>query len=320
MMIIKKVAITHCSRSWLMLLLIILQIIILSNCISHDNTGIVQNTSTPGTPSALLTPVYTSVIPTIRPSITSLPSWTPTWTPLPTLPFDERLEILLSLINDDEDCPLPCWWGAHPGTSPIQSLRATFRIIGVREYDTLIDDGEVGLSYSVTLEAREESLPDISVKLSDSEGTVGRIFLRFYVSHSRPVAFETLNKYYLPNILAKYGIPSSVVIFVGPPVERNAPTGYGIRIVYQHLGFAAQYEGVTAPEKIVRICPEYGNFNFIHIDLQSPYDGRSLRGEDGYTRWLDIDEASGLSVDEFFQLFSDISISPCFESPENIWR
>lgn len=102
---------------------------------------------------------------------------------------------------------------------------------------------------------------------------------------------------------------------------------YWIWFFYDHLGILVSYNGQVRYENIYKMCPvfnEQGNLSDdIDIYLQSPEANIPL--EDLPTvkynakDAIPLGEAAGISLDEFYELFTTPGIAPCFETPRSIW-
>jgi hypothetical protein len=96
------------------------------------------------------------------------------------------------------------------------------------------------------------------------------------------------------------------------------------------LGVIIRYDGGVADNPVYHICPtleEVGSqIDRIEIYIQSlenPFplieDDSILRNEYGTDSVKSIQDASGLSVEDFSELLMQAGEFACFDSPHNIW-
>lgn len=104
-------------------------------------------------------------------------------------------------------------------------------------------------------------------------------------------------------------------------------TGYSLWIFYDQHGFVIRYDGGVRQDPVYHICPTLNNdlegIRQISFLLQSPESQLPLERidqvsiTDKYIRALE--DATGLSLDEFYQLFTQEDQPACFDTPRDIW-
>jgi hypothetical protein len=130
--------------------------------------------------------------------------------------------------------------------------------------------------------------------------------------------------------MKQYGRPSRVMIQSAssmPVDETNPRVGYGLWLIYDHLSFLIGYSGVTTYGPIYHICPSFEGAEGIaslEAFLQAPDGQLSLnRAIESYrlfpSYFHTLKDASGLSLDEFYALFTQDETPACFNTPGNIW-
>ncbi len=279
----------------------------------------------PSTPMPLPTvsPSPTPPNPTLPPMHTPTPS--PTLTPLPTLTARESETRIRELLRTNGDCELPCWWGITPGRTTWAATRQFIIQMGGRTSDMLHRDGSIGHGVG-GFDANDIYT---SVGVLERGGVVESIEVAIEGEHNQLVFLEDWKYYSLSQILAIYGEPSRVWIqLAAGPVMPGSTMGYGIWLFYDHLGFLVSYGGSgVVVQSIYRICPAQngpGGIVSIRLWLQSPHSKTSLEELAGVTRenlpyLRPVEEATGLSVDEFYALFTQSDAPACFESPRDMW-
>ena len=84
---------------------------------------------------AMAPPTVTATLtarPTPRPLPTATPTLTPTPTPAPTLTNEQERAIQDELMQLDDSCRLPCWWGIVPNEARLDPVLARLKGLGFR--------------------------------------------------------------------------------------------------------------------------------------------------------------------------------------------
>ena len=291
------------------ILIVVLLLIIISSCVQKGTENL-EITPT----STVQTEVTQNVEVGLK--VTSLP------TPL-AMTDEERLNFVGELMRANDNCKLPCFWGIIPGETPWYEV-ADFLIamnieVNVEKFHHL---GEIGFSeiyipFGVYFEEVNDVVENINL---GGEG------------YSNPDEFALLWKDYYPyEILNDYGKPSQV--FIETRAEsRGDGHGYNLWMAYQQYGFVIVYsDQLVEKNDSLRICPqsEGGKHNLkIGVHIQNPNNSDSLTRTNSvperisFERSKDIQEAAGITPDEFYQLFLDTTQDDgefCLESPKDIW-
>lgn len=268
----------------------------------------------------------------INPSPTAASTEKPTqWTPtsktnIPTMTIDERQDRILKLLKTNNNCVLPCWWGIEPGQSSWLSVASFLQELGakvgsVSEGDGKIYHGTGGFDFEA-----EKIHNDFG--FTEVEGVVQSVHITSE-GYSNPSFFQTMWENYSPrNVLQRYGPPSRVFLTSNSQKWGNRNTHpYTLWIAYDPLGFIIQYNGFAKDGTTFHICPRFEggqDIAYMRMYLQSsdspvPLDPISdfAQTREGLIR--SIDEAAGLSPNDFYKLFEPNSKNSCFETPANIW-
>ena len=296
------------------------------------------------TPSALptLTPASVTTLPTIvtlmptmtatptravTPTTTAIPSPTPpprtptiTPTPVPTLTAKQEAEFVAAMLKTNGGCELPCWWGITPGETSHQAVRDFFSLqsiqlfSGGRHYEGSerifrIPHPERLFDYDVYIrfDARDGVIRSIRV---DSE--------TFNLQRSERFTRDW-RSYTWDQILTRYGPPSWVGIAFQPPMEPNAPTIYGLSLIYEPLGFEISYMGPAQYDpkaSLMRACPDFNVVTAIGLRLVSPEDSVvELLLSESHAPSLgpSLEETTGMSVQTFYETFRNANSRACLE-------
>ncbi|MCK6584581.1 MAG: hypothetical protein L6Q49_15915 [Anaerolineales bacterium] len=263
--------------------------------------------------------VTATLIPTLRPTATE--------TSIPTLTSDEQLLQIKEWLATNAGCRLPCWWGIEPGKVTWGEVSEFLRRIGTKSSD--YEESGVVIHEAVGFDFNPEHV-FTRVGFAETDASITAIIIRAFGLNDSP-NFKNVWASFSPEmIIAEYGVPSRVWVKSRSSVYEGShgPTmPYWIWFFYDHLGILVSYNGQVRYENIYKMCPvfnEQGNLSDdIDIYLQSPEANIPL--EDLPTvkynakDAIPLGEAAGISLDEFYELFTTPGIAPCFETPRSIW-
>ena len=166
------------------------------------------------------------------------------------LPVAQEEEYLINNLAGNADCELPCWWGIKPGETTSQSVQQMFLNLGKSVSRTW----KIARGYAVFgrgLFGRHAPYPfDYAVEhrwLMTRDGT-RQIFLGVTgsaLNWSPPQHFtQDWSRYALHEALARYGVPSKVLVHYW-----NFGVRYDITLVYEDKGFLIRYSGSIIGEE-----------------------------------------------------------------------
>ncbi len=325
----------------------IILFLLLSGCMpgglgSPTDTPGVTLTHTPevsiGTPVPVSTPTNTvSLTATEAPAS---PTWTPTTitvtptqtnTPEPTLTENQRKQRLFDLLKNNAGCKLPCWWGFRLGEVPWEEVRSFLLQMGVNTGDDPLKDGSVfhgtgGFDWSSPFIANDIDFYDLA-------GIVEAVIVRTE-GYDDLDFFRTLWKSFSPEeVIIDYGPPSRVYVSAFHYGEINV-TSSALILVFDDYGFFTWYETqalvVPGPQKpMLRICPSWSDLTWQPklrmyikgVDFTMTFDDllRTLAGIDGLPG-KSIEEAAGITPEQFYQRFQPGEGPACLETPEEMWQ
>ena len=270
------------------------------------------------TPSPTATATGTFVVP---PSFTPTPTntatfITPIWTPQPTLSPEEAERLILDLLENNAGCQLPCWWGFTPGQTTWEEAKRLLETIASNIYIGL---GETFSYAEVIIPVPEEVYP---------------IYPRqYYTIKNSVVEMIEVNVGFLPDyslsaLLSNYGEPSNVLISTyNKPVENYM--FFKVIYFFPKAGIlAASVIHASLQGETIQACPKQDSqlelalgtpaFGLtIQEAIQKSWRIKGLFETDPY--WLDLETATGMSISEFFQRFSEARNDWCFETPADLW-
>ncbi len=273
--------------------------------------------------TATATPTATTVLaqPTVSPTKT-LPPPTTTPTPVPTLTNEQEAGVLSELLQRDDSCPLPCWWGIVPSQSLLDLVLTRLRELGFR----------VG-STSAGMRAADDFL--VTVDFGSSDGVVTTIDVASSYdpleekSSTYSQAFaRSWRDYSLKEMLDRYGIPSHTLLFSPYRADPGGGPTYRLYLFYDSQGIVVEYRGFA--EQLqgsnYRACFDLNNVWTIQLFLYEPntigsivehilpLDSISYLGEtDEVYDLIDWHQATGMSLEAFYDSLQSTGAEPCVE-------
>lgn len=121
-------------------------------------------------------------------------------TEIPTLPFNEAREQSTELLQNNNNCKLPCWWGITPGQTTWQDAFLILAPLG----------GEISESMA---ELNENDSIYVRPPAPDNEHKV--LFQPYYFEDNVVTTIEVYNYDYAPvayfkKLISEYGIPEEM--------------------------------------------------------------------------------------------------------------
>ena len=270
-------------------------------------------------PTATSLPVSTTALP-----VTSGETFTPLATealaPLPTLSPVEAKAFVLELTQNNGGCLLPCFWGFTPGQTEWQtaerSLASFAYEISYKVSDGTFSDTPIGASFVAWLYLY---FPEISSGAISYAFTVQDEMITMIEAH-----ILTTPSYTISTILNRYEQPAEVWLqTVNAPVEGS---GFYLRLFYSRQNFLLAYATEsTIQDEIVRGCFSKQEEGPRLVTWASPDELTYLEAFSGvhppssvlYDRPLE--EATGMSVETFYETFKDSDEPICLETPIDLW-
>lgn len=251
-------------------------------------------------------------------------------TPLATLSDDEKGLYIRKQIQNNGGCNLPCILGIDPQNNE-NMLRELMKDFGERvnlRYEEYNES--VGVEYN---NQSEEGLIDIGFTYYFNKKLLNLVLQNYeynpnkYDFHYGSLDFDY---YAIDNILSKYGKPTEVRVgaWYLEPMSDQYFEPFTISLYYPEKGFLIEYYGQNKnnSDKKWDLCPWQVHIYITSWDPDETLTIKQLGMGTGDT-WspynLDyfkpIQEASGISVDEFYNLFKDGSTQTCIETDATLW-
>ena len=306
---------------------------LVTSCISSPSTILpspILPSETMQPPTAINTSIPTQ---TLTPTLLS-PS--PTITSAPTLTAQERETYVRELLRTNASCELPCWWGIVPGATTWKEAEQFLQHVGAIVASTSGPDKSTIVHETGGFDFEGEYISDhYTTVYNDIAFTeLGGFVTSVHISSSgsaNPIEFQSAFDYYSPQqVITKYGKPSRVWMTTTSlsGYGNTGKNGYDLWMFFDHLGFLIGYEGRVEDAPIYHVCPRFENGEDIYsldLYLQSPDDPSPIEKNDsilnsgGRSSVLNIENAAGISVEEFYELFIQNDQPACFDTPRDIW-
>ncbi|MCC6607820.1 MAG: hypothetical protein IT327_31730 [Anaerolineae bacterium] len=272
------------------------------------------------TPAQLLlqTPIASQIpdnepdLPTVVP-VPNLPTVEPTLLP------DEAEAYVLNLLQGDDDCLFPCWWGALPDQTRWEEVEPFLTRFAA----------EIIVLESIRTNNPLETI-EIHVTVPTQISPTGQLIM-FYTTRNGVIEYieaevGTSETYELSQVLATYGMPSDVWFSTyGQSRDNNLP--FRTLILYLDQGFVVSY--FDNAEKIngnIMGCFQKSNNQYARIWLWNPED--ELNSEEVFDisplvdqtqTYFPLREATDLELSDFYEIFKDVSSGSCIQTPANLW-
>ena len=231
------------------------------------------------------------------------------------------------LLRTNGGCKLPCWWGIVPGRTTWLEAESFLNHLGFRTSSETLADGSVLHGFGGT-EFEDEHLYN-SIGIYERNGNIDAIGIRGNGWSNMSGFHEIWGKYDLQNFLPDYGQPSRIWLSsVSNDIGAPGIEGYRLWLFYDRFGFVLSYHaaGAIIDGENYHICPRMDDEDIgeIRMLLQSPDNPEPLDRIDENTEWFrkstkSIDKATGLSTEDFYQLFIQEEQPACFDTPIDIW-
>lgn len=256
------------------------------------------------------TPIFTvspDVVPTIpNPSDSSS-------TPLPTLSLSDAYLRFQRLLENNNDCRLPCWWGVIPGkTTWYDAERFLQTFSTINSVDNI----------NGTLVAY------VSLPLPTDKGTLTHSYYvneRSIVMGIDAYVYDWMPSLYLSAFLSEYGPPDNVFV----RTFKNGIDGswpFQIDLFYSDLGLLLEYSGGSP-----NIVGE--NIQNCFDDMYSPFiymwsSDIPMKPDEVFENKLDIvnmpypvplEKAANMDVITFYETFKNPDNATCLETPLEFW-
>jgi hypothetical protein len=234
-------------------------------------------------------------------------------------------DILVSMLNSDQDCDDPCWWGIKPGKTSWEVAREHFLSLG--KSIAIYSDNTLNLGgvRRVALFGRHDPYPFeymLEHEIYEHGGIVSLIGARAQTFGGQPMGelLQDWTRYTAYHILARYGIPSEIMLHYWSD-DPGSP--YTVGLIYERDGFMVEYEGrvrllpednleYSAQDGKAVICLDEDHISGINVWIRSPWGSTAMsevfkqlggRFPKHFYSTPTLDEATGMSLEIFYEKF-----------------
>ncbi len=243
------------------------------------------------------------------------------------------------MIKSNGGCELPCVWGATPGQSDASVLIETMARFGVFETETYytyhhidwcsffaqikLENTNDFLRLQIGCDATANTIKIIGITLEAQSSDFVNVFT--------DPDFKVLTHYYsISNILNTYGKPEEVLIgtWGEDPFLKATYTPFSVVLVYEQRGILFEYiSPMIEVGSSFTGCPQEGRIRVVAWDPTSPpafseiADNSSSDGYNslGFEYFKSLADATGISLDEFYRIYSSESNTECLLTPSSMW-
>jgi hypothetical protein len=260
------------------------------------------------------------------------PTRTPRPRRAPPLTAEEEQALVLGLLQDNGGCRLPCWWGFTPGVTAWYTADTFFASHGKRVQR---HKGSQMTNYGVDFDIPQYSL-QIYQDYFVADDTIDIISIRAVpaerngeIVYGNVQFAENLEPYLLSQMLAVYGQPSQSFL---KTYSSDLPgwLPFSLLLFYPEQGILVEYNGPIGEEgkrygpieegEMIRICPWRSEIN---LWLWSPERAMTIGRVTGdyidVSDYRSLEEVTGMSIEQFYQTFSQPDNQTCLETPADLW-
>jgi len=297
--------------------------IILLSCVLWITTSCAVTVQTQTVPSIPQTPSQVTLTPIFIPTELPIPPATlmsstnrhiPSQTPIPTasstLMPEEMHMLVTELLENNNGCRLPCWWGLRPGETDWQVTRAFLSQFDGDMYIT----GRPG-----QLRAAYIQIPMVEKMLSFGEIQIA-VTIQDEIIENMTISDFKSPTYQLPEFLEVYGPPDEIWLSTFFDVGDMFPFvvdlfySNGIIVSYSTYGELKgdSIQGCLDLGPSLRLWEAKEELTFREAAKMFRID---LEG----TPTLPLEEATGLDVETFYNLYKAPNTATCIETPTELW-
>ncbi len=245
---------------------------------------------------------------TATPLLLHSPSALPTLSPGPTLTAIQRRAFVEEMLRTNGGCELPCWWGVMPGQSKWQTVKDRFTAYGGFAFELPHPERLFDYRVRVVFVEQDGIVQTIQV--------IGEVFRGATSDHFA----QDWSRYSPDQVLGRYGRPSQVMLSLVPAFEVDSAPYYQLVVLYEEIGTAIRYIGpATYSEPAIQACLIFERVDAVYLWLQSPDQETPLVQQamvpDEMPYFRSLEEATGISVETFYETFREPNRGGCLEGP-----
>ncbi|MCB8979556.1 MAG: hypothetical protein H6657_19270 [Ardenticatenaceae bacterium] len=279
-------------------------------------TNLVANLTSSIEPTLTLAPTNT---PTLTPTIESIVTEIPT--AIPTPPGDDTNSQVLWLLETNNGCQLPCWWGITPGQTDWPTAQNFLSIFDSNIYEASVTSELIYYGIRIPLLPEIFQADQTELGILAHEGFVEKIFTDVSFGNT-PTGY--LASYTLPTFLTNYGQPSEVWMFTYRSALEGNELPFAIVLFYAEKGIAGLFsDNGERQGDIVQGCPQEDVVSFLslwapslNLTFAQVINGTSALEKD----YLALEDATEMDIETFYETFVNPENTICLQTPANLWH
>jgi hypothetical protein len=241
----------------------------------------------------------------------------PTPTRLPTLPAPLQRQ-LFDILGNNGGCELPCFLGLMPGKTNWQDAKDLLGKFLAGPFMPDAPDNLLGPKtyYRFMFTSYESILQGHFQFDVDADNVIQDVILKadYYAEPEWGPYDKHLSKYSVGEVFRSLGEPDLVYVYYS-----RANLVYSLTIVYENVKLVIEYTGLAklVDNEQYRLCPNFGDGDVVAMELAVASSSNSIDVKSliGYPFWegsSTTEEASGLSLVEFYRLMMQSKEHACF--------
>jgi hypothetical protein len=253
--------------------------------------------------------------PITDPTIASLPV-------MPTLVLDERKELLLYLLQTNNNCQLPCWWGISIGETKIRDSLEIFSKLTEEissNYPSPLTDGTTTVKILLTelndfkglikqdLIVNEEIITTIRISFDSVSDSLVHPFQPDYIFSTLGEPNEVWIQSYYSTPEGKFPVKISLIY-----LDKGIVFFYGLDGKLVEDSIEACFD--TQNSFLIGLSNNVYELEFPEVMLKLLFIPVSASEE-----FYDLETATSLSVTHFIELFNDKKKDVCIRTLRELW-
>ncbi|MCB9431191.1 MAG: hypothetical protein H6668_04320 [Ardenticatenaceae bacterium] len=273
------------------------------------------------TPTRLVPSVTPSPIPTVTLELATIePTATITSDAIATPPGIQSSEKVLWLLETNNGCQLPCWWGITPGQTKWEVAKKFF-IPFAQPIESTSSSDITTYSPLIYLPSSIFKALNTSPSYTVREGIIEGILTRVAIGD---IPDGYLTQYTLPAFLTTYGQPTEVWIATYPAAFEENELPFAVVLFYPKQGIMALYDDNGIMENgLVTGCPQTNPVAILKLtrpNLNLTFEQARGLSSAFNEKYLRLEEVTDMDVSTFYQQFKDPNNTLCLETPASWWR
>ena len=224
--------------------------------------------------------------------------------------------MLIDLLESNSNCQLPCFWGITPGETRWDSAKDLFS-----QFDDAI---------YITGDSKDTFNAEIFIPTTETISIIKLIHIVVYVKENIVEQIKFLDfewpLYRLSEFLTTHGKPTEVWI---DSLRSNlgGPPPFTLFLFYPKKGFVAFYHVYEDESeyigRAIKACINHSPTLYLWNPQErisfSEFGRLFNQGIVNNYYLLPLEEATGMDIEEFYELYKNADSPPCFETDRDLW-